>query len=343
MKPPQINSDIFEKLCQAAIEFRSLRPWDILYDDQVFGVQDPESKEIGYCCVMGAGGEVFGLALYRGRKGLDLYQKILNRTIDPEKLLVLQDALLAEFCDRADLEKEDRALLKSIDFKPLDSKDAPAYPIFRSYKPGYAPWFISEREAKWLTFAFQCAVDLLGAFVKNDLLLEGKADHYLIYSQDKNAKLRSSAWRKIEPYSKPVEASIPINEVTLQRIRNLQITEDTEWEMDIFFLSDRTILDQDRPYFPQVVMIVHQQTGMVLNMNMFGPDVSIPTISTDFLLQTVEKYGRVPREIHIQDKLVWESLKPIVDQFNIQILLKDKLPVIREVKEALMQDLRQHF
>lgn len=44
-------------------------------EDDLFGVQDPESSEIAFCCIMGSWGEHRALAAYLGAFGLStLYQ-----------------------------------------------------------------------------------------------------------------------------------------------------------------------------------------------------------------------------------------------------------------------------
>ena len=44
----------WKSLYKAAIEFKKLAPWSWMYDTDIFGVKDPVSGKIGYCCIMGA-------------------------------------------------------------------------------------------------------------------------------------------------------------------------------------------------------------------------------------------------------------------------------------------------
>ena len=48
--------DEWKELYIAADEFRNLQPWTWMSDADLFGVQDPRSREVGYCCVLAAPG-----------------------------------------------------------------------------------------------------------------------------------------------------------------------------------------------------------------------------------------------------------------------------------------------
>ena len=63
------GENIWQQLLESAKEFHKQKPWTYLSDDQIFAISYPETDELLYCSVMGAGEEVFGLAVYIGREG----------------------------------------------------------------------------------------------------------------------------------------------------------------------------------------------------------------------------------------------------------------------------------
>jgi hypothetical protein len=76
MKIPSCALPVWKKLYDTALAFGAIEPWGWMSDIDVFGVQNPESGEIGYCCVLGELGEVYGLVVYLGSAGLEQHREI---------------------------------------------------------------------------------------------------------------------------------------------------------------------------------------------------------------------------------------------------------------------------
>lgn len=349
MKIPSVSRDVWKNLYQAAIAFHSLQPWELLDDDQVFGVKDPISGQIGYCCILGSLGEVFALCMYRGSEGLAFYHKMQAGEINPARgdFFAKQNVLMAEFCNRKELEREDLAVLKELGFKPSQSSQAPAYPCFRDYIPGFAPWFVSENEAKWLTFALHCAIDLTEAFAEDASLLEAeRPGHTLVYlSRDTGGDELSwtRKWLVPEPLKEPTLSAMPIDELRLRKIQKQPLKQDTPWELDFFYLSGSIIQDRDRPYYLRCVMVAHKQSGFLFNVEMLSPEQKPYSVLRDIFLGAIEKHGFFPDELHVRDELTWEILKPLTEKFRIKLRLKQNLPAIFEAKEALSEQMRKGF
>jgi len=79
---PTINQ--WKELYKTAIKFQRMECWNWMWDTDLFGVQNPENGEIGYCVIMGGAGEHFALAVYLGSEGLysyGHYSKVINLVI----------------------------------------------------------------------------------------------------------------------------------------------------------------------------------------------------------------------------------------------------------------------
>ena len=349
MKVPTINIEVWKKLYQAAVSFHSLQAWKLFDDSEVFGVKDPVSGEIGYCCVLGALGEVFALCMYRGSEGLALHRKMQAGEVDPsmDDSFAMQNALMAEFCDRKELEKEDLAVIKQLEFKPIKSPYAPGYPCFRNYTPGFAPWFISEDEAQWLTFALRCAVDLTEAVEEDgDLLEPEKQGHCLLYFPRDTGGAELSWTRKRhlpEPLREPTLPEMSIDELRLRKIQKQSLKQDTPWEMDCFYLSGGVIQDRDRPYYLRCVMVAHKQSGFIFHADMLSSEQDTFSSLRRVFLEAIEKHDLLPNELHVRDELTWETLKPLAEKLGCRLRLTRNLPAIFEAKGALNEQMRRGF
>ncbi|MCL6601054.1 MAG: hypothetical protein K6T81_20315, partial [Alicyclobacillus macrosporangiidus] len=136
--------------------FRKLAPWEWMYDDDLFTVVNPETGVTGYCVVMGALGEFFGLGVYRGEAGWRSLQTMRNEE-GREETLYAQHALIASFESSQDVDKRDREIIKQLG---LHFRGKTAWPLFRSYVPGYLPWYLTGEEARFLTVALEQAADV---------------------------------------------------------------------------------------------------------------------------------------------------------------------------------------
>ncbi len=176
-----ISQKEWTALFDAAIAFKNLKCWEWMYDRDVFGVQNPETGEIGYCCVMGQLGEVLALNVYLGPKGFASYRQLQELAqpaasgdaFGPHPLLKSQLCVMASFEDRAELHAQDLRLIKRVGLKFRGKK---AWPLFQSYQPGYLPWFLTRSEAHLLTVALQQAIHVAEKTRVNPHLLNSSDD-----------------------------------------------------------------------------------------------------------------------------------------------------------------------
>ncbi|MBT9139140.1 MAG: hypothetical protein DDT31_01721 [Syntrophomonadaceae bacterium] len=132
----ELSHEEWLKLFEAALKFKEIEAWEWMDDDYLFGVQNPEDQEIGYCSVLGALGEVFGLIVYVGQSGLESYLTIMSNPENVDDNMLIQDCISATFNDKKYLDRDDTALIKKLGLK---FRGKNAYPQFRRLKPNYMP------------------------------------------------------------------------------------------------------------------------------------------------------------------------------------------------------------
>jgi hypothetical protein len=339
MKVPNVSLDAWGPLYDAALAFRDLAPWRFLYDDQLFGVKDPATGQTGYCCVLGTLGEVFALCVYRGSEGLALYQSIQSGIIGPgdDEIIAGQNAILAEFADRPDLEKEDLSVIKSLS---LSIRGRKQYPRFRSYLPGYSQWFLNEDEVRFLTLALKAACQFAGDYLDNQTILQSDAnERYLTYMSHRGVDGIDSwqrEWLKPDPVHSPPTAGLPCNEIRLHKIKQMKLNPDTAWEAD-GFLMPGILQDRERPYFARILAIAHHDSGFMLFTNLapYADDPYPPL--RDAILSAIETHKLLPSEIKLVGKNAYEAVQPIAKSLGFKITLSKNLKSVKRFKTGLNQ------
>jgi hypothetical protein len=333
----------WQALYQAAVAFRDLAPWDWMYDSDMFGVQDPVSGEIGYCCVMGNLGEHFALGVYLGSEGLAGYRKIASGELyppDTTALLHYQKCLMASFEDRELLDRQDLSVIKAVGLK---FRGRGAWPLFRSYLPDYHPWFLTADEACFLTLALQQALDVAQRFGQNAELLAPREEQYLIRVPESDGAALRWSDRWLTPARLPAAASVvpPVDEPRIQRIKQAITTRQGTWEADLL-LSPTPIQEQkgQRPYYPYMSLWVDRRSGMVLPPHLASPDRRVAEFPQHFLT-LVEQTEALPQEVCVLTQETLELLEPTTSRLGVKLRRSRRLGALEEARNSLMGYLNQ--
>jgi hypothetical protein len=327
----------WKALYDAAIEFRKIEPWNWVTENDLFGVQNSQTGEIGYCCIMGELGEVLALAVYHGTEGLNGYKKILKRQIKPDDpdSLFIQDCLIVMFENKRFVEKDDIQLINRLGYK---FKGRNSWPVFKSYKPGYFPWFLSRDEALYMTDALNQAKDVsLHLKENNKMLLAPKKNHYLIRVTEvkDNTVVWKNEWREPDLVKLEDPVNVNVDEVRLQRIKNSVKQATGIWEID-FFLAPTPVMEGGRPFFPQAIMIADHDTGFIHDVHLAQTDTCQEEFSEEFL-SCMEKTAAIPLEILVRKKENAKRLEPFATRLNIKISEVKKLQNIDNARRSMMK------
>ncbi len=296
-------------------------------EENLFGVQNPQNNEIGYCCVIGSLGEVFGLIVYLGTEGLDGFRKLQAKRRAPGSLegLLLHNCLSLTFNDREYVHKEDREIIMQLG---LSLRGRNAYPVFKNLKPGYLPWSITSDEAAYLTHALAQAADVCLRFKGQRTLLDPRAPGgYLVRTPEINGDAITwrDQWMRPAPV-KPKPLSVHFDELRVQGLKSRNLKMKGVWEFDYAF-ADLPIKESGRPYFPNLLIVTDHATGFIVHTHLAAPD-AYPSRFADSFVEGLEKTGFLPTEILIARDEAKAILGPITERLGI------KLTMVKTCREA---------
>jgi len=335
------TKQIWHNLYQAAIDFRDLGSWEWMSDEEIFGVQHPVTGEIGYCCIMGALGEMFALAVYLGSEGLQTYLAILSGGDNLfDELFSSQKCLMASFEPRQNLTKQDRQQIKELGFK---FRGGSAWPLFRNYQPGYAPWYLTLEEAEFLTLALQQSKELAIRLYHNEKSLQPpQTGHYLVRIPDGEGEALTwkDAWVSPEPWKPPFLIPQP-NQEALRALADKIVRTGDTWEMD-FFHAPMPIQENrnQRPYFPWVLLAADQFSGLVLICHLASEE-NYKTEFQEAVIRLLRERNIMPKNILVGRPELYKLLDPLKSGLNLKMRIANKLKGLERVKESLFDFCRR--
>jgi hypothetical protein len=329
-------------------------------DCDLFGVQNPENGEIGYCCVLGELGEVYGLVVYLGSAGLEQHRKIQSGKLhagSPD-FAYSQCCLTAWFGGRRDLDNTDLKVVKEVGLK---FRGSDTWPQFRSMQPGYTPWYLSEREARFLAVCLEQAWQVALDFKKNPTLLDPPGKNlYLVRvgaektaahspspslssgrqslsSQTIEAAVRewNSQWLSPAPRVKTAVKAFPLDEIRLQRIKKTRQENSGAWEIDAFF-TPHPVAGDDRPFFPIAFLCADHHSGFI-----FATVVAEPsTWETEFpkaFLESIEAHRLLPHKLSVRKEELRDLFGHLATRLGIEVEFTKKLPAVDRAKRGILK------
>lgn len=344
MSNQQPTTQEWRRLYEAAINVKKLAPWEWMYEDEVFGVRNPETGETGFVSVMGMAGEHLSIALYPDPAALYAFLKLQedaqfgDEEIEPERILEIPQ-IQASFEDRDYLDKEDRDLIKKLGLK---FRGANSWPMFRSYSPGLFPWYLTGAEARFLTHALEQLLDVAPRVREDEeILMPTDEDNDLLVrvSREENSKL---IWEdeivKIPqpPPPPPIKPQIDLKEIEKLKATPLK---NHSIEFDVRMLP-MPVKETERPFFPYLMLIVDSKMGLIMGVEMLQP---LPTIAAmranvpNKLVEFFAKLDAIPSQIILRADWLVGLLKPLTDELNIKLKLVSSLPNTDEAFEELLQ------
>lgn len=344
MKPavPIVPLSIWKELFSVSRNIYNLKPWVTLDDLDLIVVRDPSTNETGHGVFMGSGGTLFGFCLYRGARGFHFYKRLTEGTVDPaeEDIFAMQDCLKLEFVSRSETEPEDKAIISQLG---LTFKGKQSVPQFRSHIPEYAPWFMSEAEAKILLLGLRAGIHHCKRIQNGEAIDSLVKRKYLVYTPagDLLSDLAGEIIFKAqwEPLPAPPSKTIARPIVNLPRIsalRKKKLTPDTPWEADMFYIPS-PIFDRERPYYTHLAVICQQSTGIALTPEIVPPQQPPAQSLADAICSVIEKHGVLPKEILVKSNAMADALIPLANALGFTVRSKKNLGTITMLKQAMYE------
>ena len=336
--PPPVPLPVWRDLLDAALSFRAARPWEWLYDRDSFALIDDQQRP-WFPAVLGAAGQVFGLALYRGEAGLRFLLNVEEDCAEkPHDIAFEQDALMLDWGAKQALAPEDLALLAQLGHAPRP-RERKAWPCFRSHAPGWYPWFLTAEEALQLTLGLRATLACAELAKRTpDFFAPGDEDIHVLPTVSMGAALTGPlrrdqvTWRHWEmPTAHPARVPSP---ASWPEIATRPLTKGCVLEFDLFHTM-MPVAEGARPYFPRLALMADGKTGYIYAMEMGNPTRGWGELVVTVWEKALQPMQSRPEFVSILRSEWFEALRPLAETIGVRLLLQERLPAIEEARSSL--------
>ncbi len=345
-----------EEMLDAAFMFRKAKPWQHIGSEDVFAVK-LSNGEIGYCSIMGQGGEHFALGLYVGAKGFaTLYKTISLGSSQPEEIFqehLTFDCINCDFMNAADVLPDVKAVIKEYAAsKGMKIPRPHGWPDFTRHRPYHEPWQITdETDAKLITEALDAAVavarklevsdaDSLGFDVLEDnvkrKIFEGKKVPCLV-PDGKGAY----DWTET-PLPAFVKDEYPSpkfnNDILIHRVKSLPKISCNIWSRVFHFpIAVNTNKEDGVPVYPTIIVIAGFEDNILIPVMTDEEDKDGQNMLTSLANNLCEQLEKRPTEIIVDN----EETKSYMEDFCKKTGIKLSFSMKRNQKMDTMGDFLQ--
>ena len=333
-------------LYETADRIKELAPWDWMEEIDVFGVQDPDSGEIGFVSIMGLLGEHLCIGVYLGVNALHQFWALADvgegiDEMEMANLLLTIPQMQASFENLDIVTSEDAGIMRKL---KLNYSGRTAYPVFRSFHPGCPPCLLDMERIPFLTHILEQTMDVAPRFKEDESLLypEDVGGDEMLLLRVPSEQDGELVWKdEIVPVPDPVlqGISFEIDQEAFEALQNVPRVGNSV-EIDLFLLltpiEDKREI---RPFFPFPLLIVDAESGQVLSHDMLAPLPSMDAMYGEVPQRVIDLFlsnNLLPYEIYTQTPEVTAVLSSLFEALGVAVVERPFLPMFDEAKTAMM-------
>jgi hypothetical protein len=325
-----------ERLYRLASDLYGLLPWRVLNEDNLIAVRDSVTDEVCYCSVMGAVGEVLSMHAYIGTEGLRQFRKMEAEQIaDPGEFFASTHCVYVEFVPKAELQRQDLELLAALGHPQGKGL---ASPIFRTMRPGFLPWFVTEQEARTLAECIRAVIVVCAAVASQQSMKFWElADTYPMITRAEGAEPRYHVemFHSVLPPAPPVTPA-RLAEETLLAVRAQDYAVRGVMELDITYSGAAIGKKGERNACASIAIAVDAESGMVLAPEVTDARVAAGDALATVFFKAIQVSRTLPKEVRVRSQKFKDSLAPLMDSFGVIVRVASRLPASDEARSHLL-------
>lgn len=338
---PPVDSyvPIESELYKAAFDFKGVKPWRKLTENDVFAVKFSDGV-VGYAAVTGNLGVEYGITLYIGDDGISCLNDIIREPdlseyddVDLFEFELKQDCIIMTLKCKSDIEPEYVSEIQSYAKENgISLRGKNSFPYFIRYLPQRCLWSVeNKKERIYLKQALEAATELakrLESCDKSEIRF-GEMPIVPLLTKRKNgyswgsAMLPKPSVKKYKPLSSPIRFKKYKSKVELEcKIINLPSA----------MYNEITGI----PEYPVITAFVETRSGYAMHTDIFPytSDISVEMLNS--FADELSANKMFPKTIAVDDERTKALLSDICDRCGVELVDKKALPFLNGIVKGLV-------
>jgi len=326
--------DQWAKLYDIAGAVQRFGPWKVLQEAHFVTLMLPGRKEPVYCSAIGYSGSWHGIAIYPGYQAIGAFFQLVESSQDKFNFLsaVEQDILLCHFGNCDALAPNDREIHKKLN---LNFSEPNECIYFRSRIPGYAEWRLNSEQAALLTQVLQHFLMACTYLSDNKLSVNLDNGETLLHKYSPKKKLWLNTIEEFSPITVITKELHTPNEKLAARLKKIKCN-NQKLEFEAGHLPVPIIdEDDDRPYFPNFMMLVDKESGSPIDQHLEYTDAPLDAGIFAMLVAYMLLFGR-PHSINVRDERAGHHIADFCKKTGVELIVNKGVPAVDNLIECLL-------
>ncbi len=335
------NLELWKKLYTLAATYYKLAPWEWMYEQDNFAIRVPNNNKLYFVSIMGAGGEHNAITAYEGVAGFSKFIDLANNpeAYPPETILTIPQVMLSFESNMSQVSKDQKAIMKALG---LTYKGKFKIPHLTQTIPGYVPYTPETAVIEDFIVVLEQAIEVAKLTEKDSEVLfsdSDDADPYLVRKVKPNGN--GNEWYdEFETFDFNIEP-LPIlwPEIKLMQLAKIP-TKGHVLEIDIKLLPMPVGDKGERNFFPTMLLIVDEASGLVLHYAMITPKPSLDAAYANIpseVLEALIKLKINPKTIKISSVVLQDLFFDTFEKSHIKVEMVDYLENCSEALENMLK------
>ncbi len=324
-----------QALFKQSAAIHMVQPWKLLEEDQLVLFQ--ESGHLCFCSVMGALGEASAVQIYVGAESYSWFLKMhAGEEISVGDYFGHQHSIFVHYVAPSELTRADRELVTFMGHPLAKGTQAPQ---FRTIRPGYHPWFVTESEARILARGLQSVLAVADYAVQNpdaDFWDDEGVYPVIEFTAEHPDRSEYVIKQMAAPGTTATMPKLPgLDQHRIQSILDGRLPSAGTLEVDHFYSAASIGATYERKACMRVALAIDSKTAIAFPPQVGAPEESTGNMLQEVLLSAIEAKRALPVAIHVLNREFKIVLDPLAEALGFRIKVTDSLPALQFARSEL--------